>query len=143
MATRASSVSARDGRPPDGVGPENSRAELLVVDDLRRLALVGIIIAGWVVALVVCSNARAQSLGPYYFDLYAAPRGEMTMRPQASAGPFPDVAVCYAAGAIVIDALNAAHPDKDFMGRCDGGILLTGRVIAERALALLPRERGR
>lgn len=146
MDTRAFSVSARDGRPPDGVGPNEQRATMLVGDGLRKVAValslvLLLIVAGWIAALVLCSSARAQT--PYHFELFSAPAGEMTMTSKLTVGPFDQLSTCYAVGALSIDTLSKSHPDKVFMGRCDGGILLTGRAIVDRALALLPRERAR
>lgn len=119
---------------------------MLVGDDLRKVAVVLsiillLIVAGWVAALGLCSSARAQT--PRYFELFSAPVGEMPMTSKLTVGPFDDLSTCYAVGALSIDTLSQSYPDKIFMGRCDGGILLTGRVIVERALRLLPRERGR
>ena len=125
------SVSARDGRTGQPHGG------LSVSHIAWFAAAFGFALVAGSIALV--STARGQQPG-FYLKMFAAPRGEMVMSRFAKVGPFLDISVCYAAGAITIDGMNALHQDKDFMGRCDGGILLTGRIIAERALQLLPQD---
>lgn len=128
------SVSARDGRTgqPNGGLPVSHIAWFAT-------AFGAALIAG---SIALVSTAKAEP-PTFYLEMFKSPRGEMVMSRFAKAGPFPDISVCYAIGAITIDAMNITNPDQDFMGRCDGGLLLTGREIAERALALLPHDEER
>ena len=92
--------------------------------------------------MAVSTIARGEELEPYRFNLYAAERGAgaaaMRFKVQTMArGP---LGTCYALGAIAIDALSQQYPDKDFMGGCADGELLTLRELVARANALLPRE---
>lgn len=89
----------------------------------------------------LASRCEAPTDG-FRFELFTTEHGAnpATFRRSVTVGPFFEIAVCYAIGAISIDAVAWQHPETDFMGRCDGGILLTGREIADRALALRPRD---
>ena len=109
--------------------------------DIGPLACVCAITASAIVAMTIGVVTFAHSQDrQFFFEMFAGPRGAATFSRSGMAGPFYEESICYAAGAITLDALNAAYPDKDFMGRCDGGILLTGRQIADRALFLLPPD---
>lgn len=78
----------------------------------------------------------------YYFNLYSSDRdaGFPAMRAKLKMGPFPDLAVCYALGAIGLEALNDKYPTKDFAGGCQNGEILMLREVVDRALALLPKD---
>ncbi len=108
--------------------------------DLRRLSLIAWFAAIFGSALVVGSialvtAASGQERSGYSLEIFYGPRGSRTMRGGVSVGPFADISRCYAAGALVVDDMQTNHTDRDFMARCDGGILLTGRELADRALA--------
>ena len=114
-------------------------------DDLRKtaivlIAMIGLIVWLWVAAAVFAPRAGGEEVRHFQFNLYSADKGagEAAMRFKFKMGPFPDLAVCYALGAIGIEKLNKEHPDKDFMGGCENGELLTLRQIA--AFALLPKD---
>jgi hypothetical protein len=135
MNARALSVRARDGRkttqpPSDGGVP------------LSFIAWGGVALAAMIVALslLLATAAHAQP-AEVWFELFSADRGDRVtvMQGKVRMGPFPEV-ICYAVGALTIESLNTKYPNKDFMGRCDGGVLLTMREIADRALAMLPQE---
>ena len=125
------------------------------IDQQTVIAIAGSMAASLILAGAILISSAAKSeptctlAGPpcesytgYYFELFAADHGASVavFRPKVKTGPFFELAVCYAIGAIEIDGLGWTHPDTDFMGRCDGGLLLTGREIADRALALLPKD---
>ena len=102
-----------------------------------------------VVGILATSAARGDDRPPqwvkspgYWFELFAADRGAplTEFRWKTAAGPFEDIAICYAAGAIGMNGLNAANPNKDFLGRCEGEALLDLREMADRARALLPDD---
>lgn len=90
-------------------------------------------------ASTACGQAAGEEI---WFQLYSSPRlTPLTeMRERIRSGPFPDVVVCYAVGALALDALNQARPDRDYMGRCGDGDLLTLRQMTDRAIALLPKK---
>lgn len=117
--------------------------------DLNRttaiaLAAAFLAVAAIVSAIVLATGARGQDDEHYRFNLYAANHGAgvAAMRFKVHVdGPGP-LAVCYVIGAIAVEALNAMYPDKDFTGGCAGGELLTLRELADRALALLPKNQS-
>lgn len=112
-----------------------------------RFAFAAIAAGVLLIAAVFMIPARGgEADAEYWFSLYSADRGSppSEMRFKLKFGPAP-LSICYALGAIGIEGLNAQNPEKDFMGRCDpegraGNELFTMREIADRALALLPKE---
>lgn len=97
--------------------------------------------AAFVAALLLLQAQAAGQTADRWFEVFASDRGAppKTMKLKLRMGPFPEP-ICYAAGAIALDGLNRKYLDKDFMGRCDGGALLTLPEISARALSLLPEE---
>ena len=93
-------------------------------------------------SIAFVAMARGDEQRAYWFNLYSADRdaGFAAMRAKLKLGPFPDLAICYALGAIGIEALNDKYPDKDFAGGCQNGEILYLREVADRALALLPQD---
>jgi|SRR5579862_63443 len=94
----------------------------------------------FVVAVLIGTAAHGTDR-TYRFNLYAADRGAGVdaMRFKVQAMAEGSLGTCYALGAIAIDALNRQNPDKDFMGGCVGGEMLTLRELVDRANALLPK----
>ena len=113
-------------------------------DDVRRLAYVAALTA-LILVIAGARLAHGQDTGPYHFNLYSADRGtgESAMRFKVQLSGLDSLGSCYAVAAISIDALRYLHPDKDFMGGCQNGELLTLLEISKRALALLPKGEDR
>lgn len=111
-------------------------------DDLRRLAYIAAT-AGFFLLIAGVTLVRGQdATASYRFNLYAADcgAGAGAMRFKLAIKDVYSLPICYALGAISIEELNNKYPDKDFMGGCRNGELLTLREIADRALALLPKD---
>ena len=94
-----------------------------------------------ILAFVASGVAHGQPAGEeIWFSLYSSPRGAppVEMNRRLRAGPFPDIVACYSVGALSLDALSQTVPERDYMGRCGEGDLLTLRQMAERAISMLP-----
>ena len=113
----------------------------------RHLSAIAWVVAGLASAVLVgsiaiVSSARGDERRPYWFNLYASDHGAgfAKMRAKLKMGPFSDLAICYALGAIGMEELNKKYPDKDFAGGCVNGEILDLRDVADHAFALLPKD---
>ena len=116
---------------------------LTTQDDRRRLARLACFAAAAASLAIIAGITLARGKErEYRFNLYAADHGAGTaaMRFKVQAMARGSLGTCYALGAISVDALNQQHPDKDFMGGCVGGEMLTLRQLIDRANALLPKD---
>lgn len=96
---------------------------------------------GVTVSTACCVRAGEEGVT---FRLYSSPRGAplAEMQESVNAGPFPDVVVCLSVGALAIDELNGKNPDKDFMGLCGAGDLLTLRQMSDRVTAIINQRKN-
>lgn len=119
--------------PPTTLGRIRSASDLLI--SAAALA------AATVVAIVLVSSAAGGDDHEFYFELFSGELGAApnAMAPKLSAGPFPELSICYSVGALAINALNDLHHDRDFAGRCEPGPLLPMGEMTRRALELLRR----
>ncbi len=103
----------------------------------------GALVCGVAVTVAAITMARSQTPPEYWFDLYAGDRDApaSTMRWMLKVGPFRELSICYAAGALGVAELNSKNPDKDFLGRCEGGKLLSLSAIADRAIKKIHKQK--
>ena len=103
---------------------------------------IGLIVAAMVAVLGIAASRGDDERG-HWFDLYASDLGAplTEMKRSVSMGPFESEQQCYAVGVLGIMSLNNKFADRQFMGRCDDGDLLTIDQLYERATANPQGER--